>query len=144
LPRILRVTSVSEGTADFPLKNRLLALAEEPSGVSNGGEIAAREDGGIGEDEQTPGGFYLRNRDPELRTLTLGDPGVVTVQACFLEKGPCAADHAVSIDTWVQLLADPDMAEEQLGWFWYGAGLAPHRLTLQDGVVVEIVEQYLP
>jgi hypothetical protein len=105
---------------------------------------AAREDGVIGDDEQTPGGFYLRNRNPKLRTLTLGDPGVVTVQACFLEKGPCAADHAVNIDTWVKLLSNPDMAEKQLGWFWYGAGLAPYWLALQDGVIVQITEQYLP
>lgn len=106
--------------------------------------IAAREDGVIGEDEQTPGGFYLRNRNPKLRTLTLGDPEVVTVQACFLEKGPCTADHAVNLDTWVQLLSNPDMAEEQLGWFWYGAGFAPYWLALQDGVIVQIIEQYLP
>ena len=106
--------------------------------------IAAREDGVIGEDEQTPGGFYLRNRNPELHTLTLGDPGVVTVQACFLEKGPCAAEHAVDLDTWVQLISKPEMAEEQLGWFWYGAGVSPYWITLQDDIVVQIVEQYLP
>ena len=105
--------------------------------------IAAREDGVIGEDEETPGGFYLRNRNPELRTLPLGDLTVVTVQACF-EQGPCADDHAVGIDSWVELFADPDMAEEQLGWFWFGAGFAPYWLTLQDGVVVQIVEQYIP
>jgi len=105
--------------------------------------IAAREDGVIGDGEETPGGFYLRNRNPKLRTLTLGDPEVVTVQAC-LAQGPCAAEHAVGLDTWVELLANPDMAEEQLGWFWYGAGFGPFWLTLQDGVIVQIVEQYLP
>ncbi len=104
---------------------------------------AAREDGVIGENEETPGGFYLRNSDPQLRKLTLGDPEVVTLLACF-EQGPCAVEHAVGMDTWAELLASPDMAEEQLGWFWYGAGLAPYWLTLQDGVIVQIVEQYLP
>ncbi len=106
--------------------------------------IAARQDGVIGEDEQIPGGFYLRNRNPKLRTLTLGDPGVVTVQACFLEKGPCAAELAVDMDTWVRLISEPGMAEEELGWFWYGAGASPYWLTLQDGIIVQIVEQYLP
>ena len=105
--------------------------------------LAAREDGVIGEDQETPGGFYLRNRNPRLRTLTLGDLRVVTVQACMVE-GPCAADRAVDIDTWVELSANPDMAEEQVGWSWYGAGFAPYWLTLQDGVVVQIVEQYIP
>jgi hypothetical protein len=106
--------------------------------------IAAREDGVIGEGEETPGGFYLRNRNPRLRTLTLGDPGVVTVHACFLEEGPCPVEQAVDIDTWFELFAKPDMAEEQLGWFWAGAGVAPYWLTLQDGVIVQIVEQYIP
>ena len=106
--------------------------------------IAAREDGMIGENEETPGGFYLRNRNSQLRTLTLGDPGVVTVQACFPEPGPCAAEHAIPIDTWVELTEEPDMAEKQLGWFWYGANLSPYWLTTQDGIVVQIVEQYLP
>lgn len=50
----------------------------------------------------------------------------------------------MAIDTWAELLADPDMAEEQLGWFWCGAGLAPYWLTLQDGVTVQVIEQYLP
>lgn len=68
---------------------------------------------------------------------------MVTVEACF-EEGPCCARNAVAIDTWAELLADPDMAEEQLGWFWCGAGLAPYWLTLQDGVTVQVIEQYLP
>jgi hypothetical protein len=106
--------------------------------------IAAREDGKIGEDQETPGGFYLRNRNPKLRTLTLGDVGVVTVLACFPEDGPCAEPYAVPIETWIEMSSQPDMAEEELGWFWYGAGFAPYWLTLQDGVIVQIFEQYIP
>lgn len=106
--------------------------------------IAAREDGEIGEDQETPGGFYLRNRNPKLRTLTLGDPGVVTVLACFVENGPCSEGLAVPIETWIEMRAQPDMPEDQFDWFWHGAGLAPYWLTLQDGVIVQIVEQYLP
>jgi len=104
---------------------------------------AAREDGVVGENAEAPGGFYLRKLDPQLHTLTLGDPDMVTVLACF-DLGPCVAEHAVEVDTWAELLANPNMAEEQLGWFWYGAGQAPFWLTLQDGVIVQIVEQYLP
>ena len=111
--------------------------------VGDEATAAAREDGVIGENEETPGGFYLRKRNPELHTLTLGDPDMVTVLACF-EQGPCAAEHAVEVETWAELLANPDMAADELGWFWYGAGLAPFWLTMQDGVIVQIVEQYLP
>lgn len=106
--------------------------------------MAAREDGVIGEGEETPGGFYLRNRNPMLRTLTLGDVKFVTVLACYEKQGPHTAGRAVHIDTWVELGDKPGMAEEELGWFWYGSGFAPYWLTFQDGMVVQIVEQYLP
>ena len=106
--------------------------------------IAAREDGVIGEDEVTPGGFYLRNSNPELGSLTLGDLKFITVQACYEEPAPCPAAGGVHIDTWIELLEKPDMAEEELGWVWYGAAASPYWLTLQDGMIVQIVEQYLP
>jgi hypothetical protein len=106
--------------------------------------IAAREDGVIAEGEETPGGFYVRNLDPELRTLTLGDPGMVTLQACFPETGPCVVEQAVEIEAWVELRSHPELAEERVGWAWYGGAVSPYWLTLQDGVVVEVREQYVP
>lgn len=105
---------------------------------------AAREDGVIEEDEENPGGFYLRNRNPRLRTLPLGDPEMVVLQACFPEPGLCVVEHAVELDTWAELLTDPATAEEQVGWAWYGGASAPYWLTMQDGVVVQVEEQYLP
>lgn len=105
---------------------------------------AAREDGALGDDEDLPGGFYLRNEDAELQTLDLGDPEVVVLQACFTDDGPCVVEQAVDIDGWVELLTDPQLAEERFGWVWYGGGSAPYRLTLKDNVIVQISEQYLP
>jgi hypothetical protein len=105
---------------------------------------AAREDGAIGENEETPGGFYLRNRNPMLRTLTLGDLEYVTVLGCYAEQGPHTAGRALDIDTWVELSSDPDTGTDEFGWLWYGSGSGPYWLTLQDGVIVQIVEQYLP
>jgi hypothetical protein len=106
--------------------------------------VAAREDGVIGKDEELPGGFYLRNRNPRLRTLTLGDLGVVTLQACFPGDGPCVVEQAVDVDAWVELMSKPGLAEERYGWSWYGDVSLPYWITLQDGIVVQINEQYLP
>jgi hypothetical protein len=106
--------------------------------------VAAREDGAIGEDEELPGGFYLRNRNPRLRTLTLGDLGAVTLQACFPGDGPCVVEEAVDVDAWVDLMSNPGLAEERFGWSWYGDASLPYWITLQDGIVVQISEQYLP
>lgn len=105
---------------------------------------AAIEDGVIGDDEEPPGGFYLRNQDAELQTLDLGDPEVVVLQACFPDNGPCVVEQAVDIDAWGDLLTDPQVAEERYGWAWYGGGSAPYWLTLKDGVIVQVNEQYLP
>lgn len=105
---------------------------------------AAREDGVIGEDEETPGGFYLRNRNPRLRTLALGDLEAVTLQACFPEDGPCVVEQSVDVDIWVELISTPELAEERYGWAWYGDASLPYWITLQDGIVVQISEQYLP
>jgi hypothetical protein len=105
---------------------------------------AAREDGVIGEDEEAPGGFYLRKRNPTLSTLTIGDVEFVTLQACYEDRGPCTTGRAVFIDTWIELLDETEIADEELGWFWYGSAISPYWLTLQDGMVVQIVEQYLP
>lgn len=105
---------------------------------------AAVEDGVIAAGEDLPNGFYLRNRDPRLRTLSLRDPGVIVLQACFPHPAPCVTEHSVGVDLWFELLADPELAEDELGWSWYGYAELPYWFTIQDGYVVHIREQYLP
>ena len=105
---------------------------------------AARADGDISDDEEVPGGFYLRNQDPSLRTLPLVDPAWIVLQACYPDDGPCVVEESVDIDTWIGLLADPESAPDQRGWKWFGYGTAPYWLTVKDGVVVHVGEQYLP
>ena len=129
---------------DVDLIERTLVVDEVEFLTGNEATSAAIEDGFISADEELPDGFYMRNQDPEVRTLTLGDPGVVTLQACFPDPWPCVTEQAVDIDTWAELLAAPESAADRLGWSWYGDGQLPYWFTLQDGVVVEIQEQYLP
>lgn len=105
---------------------------------------AARADGAISDDEELPNGFYLRNRNPRLRTLPLGDPAWIVLQACHPDNGPCVVEESVDIDAWIGFLADPESAPARHSWHWYGYGTAPYWLTIQDGVVVHVSEQYLP
>ena len=126
------------------LIERTLVVDEVEFLTGNEATSAAIEDGFISADEELPNGYYMRNQDPEVRTLTLGDPRVVTLQACFPDPGPCVTEQAVDLDTWAELLAAPESAADLFGWNWYGAGQLPYWFTLQDGIVVQIQEQYLP
>lgn len=105
---------------------------------------AAVEDGIIAEGEDLPNDFYIRDQNLQPRTLTLGDPGVIVLLACFPHPGPCVTRQAVAVDMWSELLDDPEVAPGKLGWHWYGYAELPYWFTIQDGIVVQIHEQYLP
>jgi hypothetical protein len=105
---------------------------------------AARADGAISDDEEVPGGFYVRNQDPSPTTLPLGDSVWIVLQVCYPDNGPCVVEESVDINAWIGLLADPESAPKQHGWNWFGYGNSPYWLTIQDGVVVHIGEQYVP
>ena len=105
--------------------------------------VAAREDGVIGADETVPNDFYIRNDNPLLRTLAVAEGAPVLLQTCFVD-GPCVRETAVSLAQWAELLAGGFPTDLPEGWQSYGGGALPYWLTLQDGVVVQIGEQYLP
>jgi hypothetical protein len=102
---------------------------------------AAREAGAIGEFEDLPNDFYIRNPDESTIDLTVSPNVVVTLQACY-EGGECVTSEQVDLDTWSVLLGGED--DPGLEWDWYGSGTLPYDFTVQNGVVVEIEEQYLP
>ncbi|MDH3306885.1 MAG: hypothetical protein OEO77_05145 [Acidimicrobiia bacterium] len=104
---------------------------------------AAREDGVIGADETVPNDFYIRNDNPTLRELPVSEQAPVVLQTCFLD-GPCVRQTAVTLEQWSGLLAEQSAGGLPDGWQWYGGGALPYWLTLQDGVVVHVAEQYLP
>jgi|GEM_PF-736695 len=107
--------------------------------VGEEANVAAREDGAIPEDETVPNDYYIRNDNPQIRQLVLSPAAPVVLQACF-DPGPCVTTVGVTVDQWSQLVggAEPD------GWIWYGGGALPYWLTVRDGEIIQVVEQYLP
>lgn len=101
--------------------------------------VAAREDGVIPEDETVPNDYYIRNDNPQIRELTLAPEAPIVLQGCF-DPGPCLTTVGVPVDQWSELVsgAEPD------GWTWYGGGTLPYWLTVRDGEIIQVVEQYLP
>ena len=78
-----------------------------------------------------------------LRTFPLSADTLIVLQACYV-GGPCVTTEDVDFGTWAALFAEPDSAAEAVGWQWYGLGALPYWLVVQDGVVVQVQEQYLP
>lgn len=89
--------------------------------------------------------FYIRNQNDRLRTLEVAQGTEIILIACYPnEDGPCVTTESVGLVTFADLIADPESALDTQGWNWYGAGEVPFWLTLSDGVVIQIEEQYLP
>ena len=101
----------------------------------------ARQDGEIGQDEDLPNDFYIRNPDESATEFTVSPDVVVTLQACY-QGGDCVVTEQVDLATWSVLLG----AEENPGleWDWYGAGSLPYEFTVTNETVTEIREVYLP
>jgi hypothetical protein len=95
---------------------------------------AAREDGVIGEGESVPNDYYIRNRNPRLRTLVLDDEVRITVVDW---------DHCCET-----IRGDPALFATAFGEAThtgtYRGAASPYWLTVVGGRVVAIEEQYLP
>ncbi len=105
---------------------------------------AAREDGALPPQQPEDEGFYIRNLDPSTQVVTLADTPVIVLWACYQEPLPCLTREAVDAETWADLMADPESDYNLVGWWWYGDGDLPYWLTIDDGVVVQVTEHYLP
>jgi hypothetical protein len=99
---------------------------------------AAVEAGEIGEGEELPNNFFIRNINPQLRTFSLTDDTGVWLLRFDEEGTPQTA--RVAIADLPAIFTDPDPTE------WYGAGRAnlPSWLIIQGDVILQIEEQYLP
>jgi hypothetical protein len=103
---------------------------------------AAREDGAIGPDAFLDNDYYIRNPDPQTRVLALAEVPVILLQAAA--EAPRVDMRSVDLGTWANLIADPQSAHDLVGWWWFGAERPAYWLTLDDGIVVQVSEQYLP
>jgi hypothetical protein len=95
---------------------------------------AAREDGVIGDGESVPNDYYIRNRNPLLRTLVLDEDLELTV----VDWDHCC----VEIEGDLVLFAAAFEEEDPSGT--YRGSRSPYWLTVAGGRVVGIEEQYLP
>jgi hypothetical protein len=129
--------------SSFEGRNGTTILGVDQAEMLTGQEArdAAREDGVIGENEDLPNDYYIRNPDEATTELVVSPDVVVTLQACY-EGGECVTTEQVDLDTWSVLLGSED--DPGLGWNWYGAGSLPYVFTIEDDIVVQVDEVYLP
>ncbi|HKB20660.1 MAG TPA: hypothetical protein VKC65_06555 [Gaiellaceae bacterium] len=97
---------------------------------------AAEEDGAVEPGEAVPNDYYIRNPDKTTRTLPIANDAEVTAKRCQPcrngqpgELGPFLASFMKGRQTY----ADPYRGKYTLYW-----------LTIEDGQVVAIDEQYVP
>jgi len=120
-----------------------IVVAVDPAEMLTGeaAVIAAREDGVIGQDEDLPNDYYIRNPDDATTELRVSSDVAVTLQVCYRD-GECVTTEQVDLNTWSVLLgAETDPG---LGWDWYGAGALPYVFTVVSKVITQVQEQYLP
>jgi hypothetical protein len=97
---------------------------------------AAEEDGVVPPGEPVPNDYYIRNPDKTTRTLRIADDAKITAKRCDLcrhgqpsQLGPFLAAFMKGRQTY----ADPYRGKYALYW-----------LTIEDGEVNAIDEQYVP
>jgi hypothetical protein len=97
---------------------------------------AAEEDGAIQPGEPVPNDYYIRNPDKSTQTLRIATDAKVTARRCSLCRNGQPGnleDFLASFMKTGQTYADPYRGAEAQYW-----------LTIEDGTVVAIDEQYVP
>jgi hypothetical protein len=99
-------------------------------------QIAAEKDGVVAPGEPVPNDYYIRNPDKTTRTLRIANDAKVTAKRCW----PCRNGQPGELGPFLasfmrgrQTFADPYRGKNSLYW-----------LTIEDGEVVAIDEQYVP
>jgi hypothetical protein len=153
---LLTVHFLPEATEEFAYFDRVAAdmvVADYAQFLTGQAAIdAAVEDGVTTPEEGVPNDYYIRNVNSQLRTLPVAPNALVML----VSPAPGAVGEvAVSMTDWLALFHedgrpyDPEVEELPSGeaphFGYFGAGWgAPYWLTLQDGTVRQIRQQYLP
>ncbi len=113
-----------------------LAFDEAEFLTGKAAQKAAEEDGAVEPGEPVPNDYYVRNSDKTTQTLRLANDAKITAKRCKLcrhgrpgELGPFLASFMQGRQTY----ADPYRGKYSQYW-----------LTIRDGEVVAIDEQYVP
>jgi hypothetical protein len=113
-----------------------LAFDEAEFLTGDEAQRAAVEDGALPPGEPVSNDYYIRNPDKSTRTLLIATDAEITARRCPL----CRNGRPGNVDDFLgsfmkkgQTYADPYRGAESLYW-----------LTIEDGTVVAIDEQYVP
>jgi hypothetical protein len=113
-----------------------LAFDEAEFLTGNAAQKAAEADGAVEPGEHVPNDYYIRNPDKTTQTLRIANDAQITAKRCELcrhgrdgQLGPFLASFMQGRQTY----ADP-----------YRGRYSQYWLTIEDGEVVAIDEQYLP
>lgn len=125
---IVFIVSIKTGTD--PMRIRF-DLAEMLTGEE--ANEAAVEDGVIAPGEPVPNDYYIRNENPKLRKLPIADAAKVKI----VNWDDCCDSIAGDLDQVAEAFATgaTDGLYRSISPFW---------ITVKDGVVVKLEEQYLP
>ena len=113
-----------------------LAFDEAEFLTGDAAQKAAEEDGVVAPGETVPNDYYIRNRDQTTQTLRIANDAKITAKRCPL----CRHGRDGQLDSFLasfmkgrQTFADPYRGKYSLYW-----------LTIKDGEVAAIDEQYVP
>ena len=113
-----------------------LAFDEAEFLTGDAAQKAAEEDGVVAPGETVPNDYYIPNRDQTTQTLRIANDAKITAKRCPL----CRHGRDGQLDSFLasfmkgrQTFADPYRGKYSLYW-----------LTIRDGEVAAIVEQYVP
>jgi len=113
-----------------------LAFDEAEFLTGKAAQKAAEADGAVEPGEHVPNDYYIRNPDTTTRTLRIANDAQITAKRCELcrhgrdgQLGPFLASFMQGRQTY----ADP-----------YRGRYSQYWLTIEDGEVVAIDEQYVP
>ncbi len=133
--------SETEIVADFA---QWLTGAEAAQAAYEDGEIASVEEG-------VPNDYYIRNVNPQLRTLPVA--GDVVVWLATSAAGPVSSVK-VEMTDWLALYNDgvawgedqeaPSPEPPHFGYFGAGSETTPYWLVILDGEVIAVDQQYRP
>jgi hypothetical protein len=113
-----------------------LAFDEAEFLTGDEAQNAAEEDGVVPPGEPVPNDYYIRNPDKTTRTLRIADDAKITAKRCQLCRGGKPGElgpFLASFSKGRQTFAGPYRGKYSLYW-----------LTIEDGEVVTIDEQYVP
>jgi hypothetical protein len=104
--------------------------------VGDEAQRAAEEDGAVPRGEPVPNDYYVRNPDKSTKTLRVAADAEITARRCHLCRDGqpgTVDDFLASFMRTAQGYADPYRGAKSQYW-----------LTIDDGTVVAIDEQYVP